>query len=156
MNLIWRHGFDRKRTLKKKIIIALLLFIFMLTASGYADEGGEACSPVYAHDEGPSFERLHEIELPPEWAMLPKFSPDGKWLAYKSLPEGHDSKPISGFVTNIAGAHIHIVRADLPCPDSFGNKCEGGDEDITPFIDEAGKDEAPTLGASFPSFSPDS
>ncbi len=88
--------------------------------------------------------------------MLPKFSPDGRWLAYKSLPEGHDSKPISGFVTNIAGSHIHIIRADLPCPDGSGNRCEGQDEDITPFIDDAGMDSAAAAGASFPTFSPDS
>jgi hypothetical protein len=146
------------RHMKRISLLILCSFPVFLLSPWFCkgQNQGQSCSPVYAYEEGPSFERLHQIDLPPKWAMLPRFSPDGRFLAYKSLPEGHDTKPISGFVTNIAGSHIHIIRADIPCPDGSGNWCEGQDEDITPFIDDAGTEDNPALGASFPTFSPDS
>lgn len=124
----------------------------MLPASLALGDGGP-CSPVYAYDGGPSFERLHEVGLASEFAMLPRFSPDGKYFAYKTLPGGASNKgKISGFVTNIKGSHLHLIRADLPCPDGSGNRCEGEDEDITPDIGGSARYPA---GASFPTFSPD-
>lgn len=132
------------------ILAALLSLIFSDARGGEPniDEDTSACAPVYAFDTGPSFERLHEIELLSEHADLPRFSPDGKWLAYKTLPGGPGKKAgVSGFVTNITGAHIHLIRADLPCPERGALKCEGEDFDLS--------EEVGISDASFPTFSPD-
>jgi len=132
----------------------------VVSSGGRADETRSRpkdCRPVYAYADGPSFERLREVTLASDEASLPRFSPDGKWIAYKTLPGGPGKKAaVSGFVTNISGAHVHVMRADLGCPDGSGRYCEGEDVDLTPGIELAGMDQAPTGGASFATFSPDS